>query len=73
MPDAEGVLRCGPSCIPDGRTCTTGADCCTGNCTDGSCSPPDVECLPLGATCTSAAECCSGECIDGTCQVVVVR
>jgi hypothetical protein len=36
----------GPCCLPNGATCTTGSDCCNGNCQGGMC----VEsCIPTNA------------------------
>jgi hypothetical protein len=68
-PDAEGVLRCGSTCIPVDGVCTTHTDCCTTNCVNGRCGPRDVDCIPLGGTCMTAADCCSASCIGGSCQV----
>jgi MYXO-CTERM domain-containing protein len=47
-----------------GTTCTTDADCATGNwCQTGKCVPKSI----VGASCGTAAECTSGNCIDFVC------
>ncbi|UQA59480.1 PD40 domain-containing protein [Polyangium aurulentum] len=64
-------------CKKQGEGCTTGADCCGGQCVkDGAgvytCGepPPPGSCSESGNACTTKADCCDpvDECIDGFCQ-----
>jgi hypothetical protein len=59
-------------CLPNGDTCMANDDCCSGNCSSGTCA---AACLPdcvrnAGCTsfCTSGTQCCSGNCSGGTCR-----
>lgn len=54
-----------PPCRPNGDRCTTGADCCSGECApdeEGNpmCRPPRMGCRPRGASCSVNADCCAG-------------
>ena len=69
LPDADGDLFCGSTCVPLGDTCTTSADCCSDMvCEGGVCEPNAFGCLPIGDPCTEHNECCSGACINDCCQ-----
>jgi hypothetical protein len=52
-------------CLPNGDTCMANDDCCSGNCSSGTCA---AACLPdqvrggCTSPCTSGTECCSGFC-----------
>jgi hypothetical protein len=48
-------------CEPLGSECTTGAECCSGGCVDGTC------CRRNGAACAANGVCCSGNCSSGKC------
>ena len=49
----------GPTCYDVGRSCTSGLQCCTGYCYEGTVCGG---CAPNGATCDAAADCCSSFC-----------
>ena len=70
---ADGILRCGETCIPEDLACTTDSDCCGGYCSpDGTCGPPQVSCTPLGGSCQDSVECCFGICsASGFCQIEI--
>ena len=72
-----GVWRCAGGgdpgeCIPDGDSCRTADQCCSGICTpnetdDGTvliCGP----CVQEGNDCTTDLDCCEGLCNDGYCE-----
>ena len=67
-------------CKPLGEGCTSGVDCCNGQCVKDPntneyvCGepPPPGECVETGNACEVSADCCDApavECIDGFCQV----
>jgi hypothetical protein len=58
-------------CHSDGTSCTSGIDCCSGFCVDGTCSPPRG-CSNVEDKCTKNDDCCDGlKCIGGFCGSVV--
>jgi hypothetical protein len=64
----SGQEVCGGSCAttcctPNGRTCTTDGDCCSGICNSDTCGG----CRSDGGSCDFDGECCNGNCVDGTC------
>jgi len=71
--DCRGrCANCLTMCLPNGDTCSANDDCCSGNCSSGTCA---AACLPdcvrnAGCTsfCTSGTQCCSGNCSGGTCR-----
>ena len=71
-PDSKGALRCRSECVPVSGACTTDADCCTGNCFEGSCGDKQVNCVPLGGACSGPTLCCSQACVAGTCQTELI-
>jgi len=74
LPDQDGNLVCGPTCVPTDGACTADRDCCDGACVDGRCTPSLLECVPLGAGCNSDADCCSGFCNEelGVCNQILL-
>jgi hypothetical protein len=66
-----------PVCVPSAGACTTGADCCSASCTNGSCDEPlpkpgadgggGGQCLSAGLSCTDNAQCCTTFCVGGFC------
>jgi hypothetical protein len=75
---SEGGVDGGASdagqCLANLATCTSSAQCCSLNCTNGMCGPARV-CQPLGGVCTATADCCTGTTcamapgtMTGTCQ-----
>lgn len=54
-----GGADAGPICRPNGQTCSSGAGCCSGICTGGTCQAPQA-CQPQASACTSASDCCTG-------------
>jgi hypothetical protein len=73
LPDANGDLTCGVTCVPLAGACTADGDCCDGVCVNGSCQPSQVSCVPLGGQCEESADCCSGYCDEnnGVCAVLI--
>ena len=58
--DGDGEIDEGcPLCSLAGDTCSTDADCCFSDCTNGTCTP---QCRPAEVACNSNADCCSGAC-----------
>jgi len=55
--------NCG-GCQPNGASCNSGAQCCSGSCPGGVCQDA---CQPNGAPCIAFDECCSGICDGGSC------
>jgi hypothetical protein len=65
-------------CLPDGASCTSGAQCCDGYCEQGGdagglvCGnkPPNANCAQQGDRCVSNADCCltNDSCINGFCE-----
>ena len=61
---------CGAAaCIGDNQACSSGASCCGGVCTNGTCAPLNTTCKTSGNTCAQSAECCSKLCQGGRCQI----
>lgn len=56
-----------PECFENGATCTAAADCCSGSCAGGTCTPAS-QCLDDGASCTSSTQCCNGPCNNNRCN-----
>lgn len=60
-----------PPCRPNGDRCTTGADCCSGECApdeegNPTCRSPSMGCRARGASCSMNSDCCAGlVCTDG--------
>ena len=46
-------------CKPEGKACKKHTQCCSGNCSGGTCA-----CQPNEGTCTGDSQCCSGNCDD---------
>jgi len=72
LPFGEAAAQC----VEDGKACSAGSDCCSGNCdaTTGFCGVEgETTCLPDGQACSAAADCCSGNCdaTTGYCGVPV--
>ncbi len=51
-------------CKAEGLACTNSTECCSGNCSGGSCS---YTCRANTSTCTLNSECCSNLCSSGSC------
>jgi len=67
-------LSC-PSCKDNGADCSESSECCSKNCSMGSCSgggptpPPPSSCNTNGLGCSKDSDCCSGLfCYNGTCK-----
>lgn len=56
------------SCTPLGQQCTSGTECCSGQCNGGSCQPPS--CISDNAACTLDAQCCGGTCTGNACAAL---
>jgi uncharacterized protein YegL len=52
------VVNC-PDCVSVGESCSTGSECCSGVCEDGTCSAP---CVSTGSECARDGDCCTGGC-----------
>jgi len=59
------------TCVPEGRKCTFGSDCCSDNCVSDPklgkvCKPKDASwtCKPEGRKCTFGSDCCSKNCVS---------
>jgi hypothetical protein len=71
-------LVCGGTCVEEGGSCTTTADCCSGlpcelepGSTSGTCGPMQ-DCAEIGQTCLEDADCCGDvNCIDGFCAIII--
>ena len=78
-PNGTGTFVCGGSCVVQGGTCTTAADCCAGlpcnvppGSSSGTCGMPQG-CSSYGQSCTIAADCCNGvPCTNGTCVSIIL-
>ncbi len=55
----------GGACTNLGSVCTSGGECCSGNCLNGACQPPP--CTSDNQACSGNSECCSGTCGNGKC------
>ena len=59
------------TCVPEGRECTFGSDCCSKKCVNDPklgkvCKPKDGTwtCVPKGRKCTFGSDCCSKKCVN---------
>lgn len=60
-----------PPCRGNGNACSTGADCCSGECVPDEmanpvCVPRRMGCVMRGQTCSAQSDCCSGLVCDPT-------
>ena len=53
-----------PGCKRNGKACKKDTQCCSGNCSGGTCA---AACTSDGGACTTNGECCSDNCSDGFC------
>ena len=68
----SGVAPAGSwTCVPEGRECTFGSDCCSDKCVNDPklgkvCKPKDGSwtCVPQGRECTFGSDCCSKKCVS---------
>ena len=67
----DADLLSGWTCVPEGRECTFGSDCCSNKCVNDPklgkiCKPTDASwtCVPEGRTCTFGSDCCSKKCVN---------
>jgi hypothetical protein len=60
-------------CQPNGSSCTTGVDCCNGQCTNGMCGTPTPRCSNEDETCSAGHMCCDAtlQCINGFCTRII--
>lgn len=58
-------------CKANGKSCTSGVDCCGGACNGGSCGVP-TGCSNIDDKCTTTADCCGSglQCINGFCSQI---
>ncbi len=61
-------VRSGPirTCAEAGASCRSGADCCAGTCSSGTCGAASA-CGSQGEACARPQDCCSGACTGGRC------
>ena len=60
-----GVVLADDECKRDGKKCRKNKQCCSGNCSGGTCA---AACVPTGGTCAADTQCCSGLlCDNGQC------
>ena len=59
------------TCVPEGRPCTFGSDCCSKHCVNDPklgkvCKKPGASwtCVPEGRECTFGSDCCSKRCVN---------
>ena len=59
------------TCVPEGRECTFGSDCCSKKCVNDPklgkvCKPKNASwtCVPEGRECTFSSDCCSKKCVN---------
>jgi len=59
------------TCVPEGRACTFGSDCCSKRCVSDPklgkvCKPEGASwtCVPQGRKCTFGSDCCSKRCVS---------
>lgn len=66
----DGDPRVTPSCKVGAATCTTSADCCSGNCDPKTkaCGASLGKCAAPAAACKTNVECCSFSCTNGACS-----
>jgi len=67
--DGSGDGGPGAQCLATGFACQTasGRPCCSGTCSNGSCTEPTF-CKGPGTACTAGTECCSNSCLEGKCS-----
>jgi hypothetical protein len=60
-------------CAADGSSCTTGVDCCNGQCTNGKCGAQMPRCSNEDETCSAGHMCCDTtlQCINGFCTRII--
>jgi hypothetical protein len=66
----------GRCCTPNGRPCSSAAECCLGVCSVGLCQNTVVTlpCVAFGGVCAQSGECCDGvPCTGSRCQPCVPR
>jgi hypothetical protein len=69
LPDVfAGTGGASGSCLGLGAGCTSGVDCCSGDCAAGVCSYPS--CTSDHGACTSNGNCCSQRCVGGACAAL---
>jgi hypothetical protein len=56
-----------PGCKRNGKHCTRNNQCCSKNCSSGTCA-----CQQNGGSCGNNSQCCSGNCVNGTCSACPV-
>ncbi len=63
-----------PGCKRNGKICARNEQCCSGNCSGGSCRAQTTTtttttplCRPNGVSCPSVTQCCSGNCSHARC------
>jgi hypothetical protein len=54
-----------PGCKRNGKKCKGNDQCCSGNCSSGTCA---AACRSFGESCTADIQCCGGNCSGGICQ-----
>jgi hypothetical protein len=54
-------------CKRNGKNCKRDDQCCSLNCSDGTCQEPIFGCLQNGSFCTTSTQCCSGTCHGQSC------
>jgi hypothetical protein len=69
-PSAASYSASDWTCVPAGRKCTFGSDCCSKNCVHDPklgkvCKAKGASwtCVPLGRKCTFGSDCCSKNCV----------
>jgi hypothetical protein len=60
----DATVACGAL----GQSCATARDCCSLNCSQGTCAEPvGNNCALPGIACATGTECCTGSCVAGQC------
>lgn len=57
-----------PLCRSAGEACTSGIQCCTNVCLNGTCG--GSQCLDIGGSCSVNEQCCTKTCTNGTCAQI---
>jgi hypothetical protein len=63
-----GLFSGDGGCLKLGGACSTAGDCCSGDCTGGTCGYP--ACTSDGQGCTAGGDCCSQSCVGGKCATL---